>query len=474
MKSSIIQIIISLLLIVGIVAIIFVFVFNRGDLSSTEFWHIMLGIFILAVIILNVRPHWSVEKRYRHFFEEFLSETDSTLQQQLFNNPAINELDPKYQGFSKLMAGVFQGSISRNNSVEIITDGARKYELLMQDLANARESINMEYFHFGDDKGSRDVRDMLIKKAEEGVKVKFINENIANFPIGHRYYRSMKESGVEVIRFTSLRHLLLDCITKLNYRNHRKIVVIDGKIGYTGGMNINDHYFRQWRDTHLRIEGDAVAALQGIFLNSWVISGGKREEPYPFYFPKQDVHPEDKLIQIISDEPGLNFHPIESGYVWALSNTKDYFYMQTPYFVPSQPVLTALKAAGRCGADVRIMIPAKADTFFMGPANKSFFEELLHSGVKIYLREGEFMHAKTFVMDDYLSCIGSANLDNRSFHLNYEDNAYIYDRDLALANKSIFEHDLEQCKEFTLEDAADTKWYQRFLQKTVRIFSPML
>ena len=179
--------------------------------------------------------------------------------------------------------------------------------------------------------------------------------------------------------------------------------MIDGRIGYTGGMNINDHYFRQWRDTHLRIEGDAVASLQLIFLNSWVISGGKREEPYQFYFNQSTPKTDGKLIQIISDEPGLSFHPIEASYQWALLHANDYFYIQTPYFVPSKPVLSALKAAGRSGVDVRVKIPAKADTFFMGPANKSFFRACLASGVRIIMREGEFIHAKTFVTDGYLS-----------------------------------------------------------------------
>ena len=464
----------SLQLIAGIAFILCFFLFKGGNISHKQLLHILLGIFILILVALNLRPHWSIEKKHRRFFEEFLAETDSSLHRKLFVSSVMEDIDPSYRTFSKLIAGNFQGSVTGNNSVEIITDGHRKYELLLQDLENARESINMEYFHFGADKGSREVRDMLIKKAREGVKVKFINENVANMPILHRYYTSMKKGGVEVIRFTNVRNLTRDCLTKLNYRNHRKIVVIDGKTGYTGGMNINDHYFRQWRDTHLRIEGDAVASLQLIFLNSWVISGGKREEPYSFYFPEAAPQADDKLIQIIADEPGLNFHPIETGYEWALMHAKDYFYIQTPYFVPSKPVLSALKAAARSGVDVRVMIPAKADSFFMGPANKSYFKECLSSGVRFFLRDGEFMHCKTFVTDDYLSCIGTANLDNRSFSLNYEDNAYLYDRNLALECRDIFQRDLLQCKEVTLEEVKAWKWYTRFPQWLMRQVSSLL
>ena len=474
MRNQITQLVVSLLLIAGILVIVFIFVFKAGNITHRQFWHILMGLFLLLLVILNLKPHWSVEKKHRRFFEEFLSETSGQLQQKLFNNPASADVEGAYQSFSKLIAGTFQGSVMANNSVQIITDGASKYNLLLRDLAAARESINMEYYHFGADQGSRDIRNMLIKKAQEGVRVKFINENVANFPIMHRYYTSMRKAGVQVIRFTGLRNFLRDCLTKLNYRNHRKIVVIDGKIGYTGGMNINDHYFRKWRDTHLRIEGDAVASLQLIFLNSWVISGGKRQMPYPFFFPEQDVHPENKLIQVISDEPGLNFHPIETSYTWALLHTKDYFYIQTPYFVPSQAVLTALKAAARSGADVRLMLPKKADSVFMGPANKSFFKECLSSGVRIYLRDGQFMHSKTFVCDDYLSCIGTANVDNRSFFLNYEDNAYIYDAELAAKNREIFEKDLELCQECTLEEVRGWHWYQRFPQWLMRFLAPLL
>ncbi len=476
MNSKIIQLLVSLLLIAAACSIIFVFVFKGGHVSHKEFWHILLFLFILIVLLLNLRPHWSLEKKHRHFFETFISRTDPAILRRILGDADSDQVDPRYRSFVKLIGGDLHLCATSNNSVEIITDGSRKYELLLHDLENAKESIHMEYYHFGADKGSRAVRDMLIKKAREGVKVKFINENVANFPIGHRYYLSMKKSGVEVIRFTSMnmRHLIRDFLTKLNYRNHRKVVVIDGKIGYTGGMNINDHYFKKWRDTHLRIEGDAVAQLQLIFLNSWVTSGGSEPEEYDSMFPKTDPQPEQRLVQIIADEPGMAFHPIQMSYVWALMHAKDYFYIQTPYFSPSEPVLEALKAAARSGVDVRIMLPKKSDTAFMGPVNKSFYKECMSSGVRFFEREGEFMHAKTFVSDDYLSCVGTANMDNRSFKLNYEDNAYIYDSELARQSKAIFMKDMETSEEVFLDDVKAWPWYQVFLQKVLHTFASVL
>jgi len=474
MKERIIQILVSLTLIAAIFVIVFVFVFKGGSISHQQFWHILLFLFIVLVIVLNLRPHWSVTKKHRHFLDGFLAQTDKTLQGRLFGDPDSSLLDSKYLAFAKIIGSPLKMRVSGNNNVEIITDGARKYDLLLQDLEKAKESIHIEYYHFGIDKGSRDIRNMLIKKAKEGVKVKFINENIANLPIIHRYYRSMKKSGVEVIRFTGIQRLVGDFLTKINYRNHRKIVVIDGIIGYTGGMNINDHYFRQWRDTHLRIEGEAVSSLQFVFLNSWVISGGKVDRPYAYFFPEFETCGETHPMQVVADEPGLPWHPIQMGYEWALCHSEHYFYAQTPYFVPSEPVLDALKAAALNGVDVRIMIPKKADTFFMGPANKSYYRECLQAGVKIYEREEPFMHAKTFVSDDYLSCIGTANMDRRSFSLNYEDNVYMYDRELAMQNKEIFFRDLDVSREITLDEVESWKWYQTFPQKLMRLAAPLL
>ncbi|MBO6169698.1 MAG: cardiolipin synthase [Bacteroidales bacterium] len=470
MFTRIAQLVLSLLLIAGSLAIIFVFVFKSGHLTHRELWHTLLGLFLVLLLLLNIHPHWSVEKKHGQFFRDFVARADSSVLSRLFGERDIELVEDAYRPFVRMVSGDVQSYVSANNSVEVITEGARKYELLMRDLENAKESIHMEYFHFGADKGSRDVRDMLIKKAREGVKVRFINENIANFPIIHRYYRSMRKGGVEVIRFTGFKNLL----STLNYRNHRKVVVIDGKIGYTGGMNINDHYFRQWRDTHMRLEGDAAAQLQLLFLDSWIISGGKMPDDYNVLFPEAEKQASQHLVQIVADEPGLGFHPIQGSYQWALLHAKEYFYMQTPYFIPSEPVLEALKTAARAGADVRLMIPKKSDTAMMGPANKSFFKECLQSGVRIFEREGNFMHCKTFVTDDYLSSIGTANLDNRSFKLNYEDNAYLYDREIAAQNRDIFLRDLDSCTEVTLAEVESWPWYQVYLQKTLRLVSSVL
>ena len=347
-----------------------------------------------------------------------------------------------------------------------------------------------------------------MQKAAKGVKVRFIYENIANFPISSTYYKNMRKAGVEVLSFTNPRSHLLNLITKLNYRDHRKIVIIDGKIGYTGGMNINDRYFHIWRDTHLRITGPAVASLQFIFMDAWITSGGKLDRPLIDYFPianrtdeckvkeslsikttEQEEKISDapeinlkgvqkilhgKLVQILPDEPDGRWPLIQMSYEWVLANAKNYIYLQTPYFIPPEPLLNAIKSAALRGVDIRLMIPAKADNFIMGPANSSYFQECIDAGLRIFLRKGEFIHSKTFVSDDYISSIGTANVDFRSFDINYEVNTYIYDDETAILNKAIFLKDLELCEEVTSEIWKTRSWFIRTAEQILRLFSPLL
>ena len=409
-----------------------------------------------------------------------------------------------FRPLARLMARENYPAVSSGNDFEIITSGERKFELLSKDILEATESIHIEYFHFGNDESSRKIKDLLMQKAREGIKVRFLYENLANFPISSRYYADMKKAGVEIVKFTNPRMHILDFVNKVNYRNHRKVVVIDGKIGYTGGMNINDHYFKKWRDTHLRITGNAVASLQYTFLDSWLTGQGSIDRPMAEYYPmvtagqhiaavttgqhiasvttgqpaapSKSVHKtlRDKLVQLVPDEPDLPYPILQYSYEWAIHHARTYIYFQTPYFVPPEPVLNALKSAAMSGVDVRLMVPEVADNILMRPANRAYYDEILRAGVRLFLKQGEFIHSKTFVCDDYLSSIGSANMDARSFDLNYEINSYIYDEETALLNRRIFMSDLEECRELTLAEWSRRPWYARLIQSVIRLFAPLL
>lgn len=466
-----------ILLIAGTVLIILT---DNQDSGRKISWILVIGlipVFGLVCYIVfgfNWRRAGFFQRRHRNFLKDFDERADTRVKNLLFGHSAEEKVRDEYRELTKLLSKVDKITVSDDNEIEIITSGKRKFDALTEDIRNARDHIHMEYFYFKKDIGSRKIRALLMQKAREGVKVRFIHENIANIEISPIYYKEMRKAGVEVVPFTNTRITHLTIGAQLNYRDHRKIVVIDGKIGYTGGMNISDDYFVRWRDTHMRITGEAVSSLQYSFMNSFITSGGKIEEDYSRYFPEHIRLRQGKLIQIVPDEPDNQWPVIQMGTVWAVQHTRKYIYIQTPYFVPPEPLLQALKASALKGADVRIMIPQKADLCYMGPANRSYYTECLEAGIKIYEKTGNFIHSKTLVSDDYLSILGSANMDYRSFDLNYEINTYIFDEMIARENKAIFLKDMESCVEITLEEWESIPWYRKILQPVIRLFAPLL
>lgn len=437
----------------------------------------MVTLTILLVLILilwlNLHPHWKPEVLDPRFKADLESGTSPEVRSRIAGS---GDVRGQYSEIVDIAAGATGTRVTPGNRIEVITDGARKYTLLMHDLDAARETIHMEYFLFGFDKGSKDVVDMLVKKVAEGVKVRFISDNLMNFPTYYRYRRVLKRAGVEVVRFTKP----WDLLHRSNFRNHRKIVVIDGRVAYTGGMNISDRYFLRWRDTHLRIEGGAVAQLQYLFLNSWHCSGGALPKDWnPFFpLPAEDVRTAKSScsIQIVADEPGLSPHPIEESYLKALDTSKKYLYLQTPYFAPTKRLLARIKEAAGSGLDIRVMVPAKPEkiTAFMKPLHESYFRECIPAGVRFFKKGGEFMHSKTFVADDMLSCIGSANFDCRSLLMAYEANALMYGEETALLNKKIFLADQQDCTEVNLAQLEPMRWWDRLLQWFLRLVSSVL
>ncbi len=547
---TILSYIFSVFLALLIIGTIIIIIFDDGDSAKKIAWLLVItvlpviGLILYFMVGINPRRSWYFEMKHKRFIETFGSHAGEKVHQLLFGHKHDKQVKKDYRTLANLLSCDGSTCVTDGNELEIITSGSRKFELLMEDLRNAKEHIHMEYFYFRKDKGSQIIKEMLMQKAREGVKVRFIHENIANIAILPSYYDEMMEAGVEVVKFTKPRWPLINLFTQLNYRDHRKIVVIDGKIGYTGGMNISDDYFLRWRDTHMRIRGNAVAGLQYSFLNTWITADGEIDDDFSSYFPMCSEESEasganfsananadtnadavadgisaevatespssamkakstedtegngiaevlakapiqsldmnfkfkeaDKLIQIVPDEPESQWANIHMGAVWAVQHARNYIYIQTPYFVPPEPMLQALQSAALSGVDVRVMVPKKADLFFMGPANRSYFSECLEAGVRIYERSGRFIHSKTFVSDDYLSEIGSANMDFRSFNLDYELNAYIYDASAAKVNKAIFLKDMEASREVTLEQWNSRPWYQKLCQKVIRLFAALL
>lgn len=438
---------------------------------------ILMTLFGVAVLLwlvfgINWRSSRNYERKHRRLHARMQAEDTEALQRLLFSNSLTMRIEQRFRPLAMLLAQDGRPSVAVSD-VEIITSGRRKHDLLIDDILNAKESIHMEYYHFGIDKSSRRIRRLLMAKAQQGVKVRFINENIANWPIPNLYFRSMRKAGVEVVNFSDSRFSLLRFLMTLSYRDHRKIVVIDNRIGYTGGMNINDHYFYQWRDTHLRLTGAAVASLQYAFLDTWLAAGGQLNSALVNFFfhldkPSCDL-PLGALTQITPDDPTSPEPVLLTAYEWILNHAQRYVWFQSPYIAPPPSLISAMRNAAQRGVDVRIMVPEHCDTAIMRPINKSYYAELTEAGVQLYVRSGEFMHSKTLVCDDYLSCVGSANLDYRSFGIDYEINTFFYDRAVALQQKQLFVDDLPICHLLSSAEVRTTPW-----QRLMRHLAPIV
>lgn len=288
---TILSYIFSVFLALLIIGTIIIIIFDDGDSAKKIAWLLVItvlpviGLILYFMVGINPRHSWYFELKHKRFIETFGSHAGEKVHQLLFGHKHDKQVKKDYRTLANLLSCDGSTCVTDGNELEIITSGSRKFELLMEDLRNAKEHIHMEYFYFRKDKGSQIIKEMLMQKAREGVKVRFIHENIANIAILPSYYDEMMEAGVEVVKFTKPRWPLINLFTQLNYRDHRKIVVIDGKIGYTGGMNISDDYFLRWRDTHMRIRGNAVAGLQYSFLNTWITADGEIDDDFNTYFP---------------------------------------------------------------------------------------------------------------------------------------------------------------------------------------------
>lgn len=435
---------------------------------------ILAGVALLFWLVfgINWRSKQNYDRKHHLLRSRMQAEDTEELRRLLFSNGLTMRVEQRFQPLTMLLARGGRPSVSLSTP-QIITSGKDKYNMLMSDLIGAKESIHMEYFHFGIDKSSRKIRQVLMEKARQGVKVRFINENIANWPIPNCYFRSMRKAGVEVVNFSDSRFSLLRFLMTLSYRDHRKIVVIDNRIGYTGGMNINDHYFYQWRDTHLRLTGEAVASLQYAFLDTWLASGGQLHSAVNSFFFHLDKpscgQSLGTLTQVTPDDPTSPEPVLLTAYEWILNHAQKYVWFQSPYIAPPPSLISAMRNAAQRGVDVRVMVPEHCDTAIMRPINKSYYAELTEAGVQFYVRSGEFMHSKTIVCDDYLSCVGSANLDYRSFGIDYEINTFFYDRAVALRQKQIFENDLPICRLVIAAEAHPTPW-----QRLMRHLAPIV
>lgn len=375
----------------------------------------------------------------------------------------------------------FGGVPLPGNDIKIFNSGRAKLSALKQDLINAKTSINIEYYIFANDSTGKDIMDILCKKAKEGVEVNLIYDSVGSRKTRRSFFRKLEKAGGKVGEFfppfMGIRLINL----KINYRNHRKIVVIDGKIGYTGGINLrNDHMGKDkrlfpWRDTHLRIEGAGVYALQNIFLDDWRYCTKDSTPPALYlkngFFPSPEIKG-DGIVQILSSGPDSRFPRIKEVYTQMITNAKERVYIQTPYFIPDEAFLSALRIAVNSGVDVRIMVPRKPDKKTVYMATLSYLKEISELGVKIYLYDG-FLHSKVLLVDDNKLSIGTCNIDNRSFRLNFENTVIIYSQSLNSSYKKTFEDDINNSQKVTSNYFQKKRWITKFFQAIMRLLSSL-
>ncbi len=366
-------------------------------------------------------------------------------------------------------------------SIEGYGAGMDWLQALLREIARAQESIHLETYIIEDDAVGRLVRDALADRARDGITVRLIYDDVGCWHTKKDFFLPLQESGAEVaaflpVRFPSLTH-------KVNYRNHRKICVVDDRVGFIGGMNLALRYVsrrsRPWRDMHIRIEGDAVADMQRLFLSDWNFVRGELEAvpdvvPPLWQAPEGGSAVPDCLLQIVPSNPISRYPEIMYGLTWIIQHAKRYLYIQTPYFMPTEPVVQALQTAAMSGVDVRLMVPEKSDSFWLRRINDCYFMGVLQAGVRVFQYRDGFLHSKCAVADDDWCTVGSSNMDFRSFENNFEANAFIYGTSAAEEMRNAFLRDQEACHEVTLEEWQKRPYGRRVLEAYTRILAPLL
>lgn len=422
--------------ILNIGLIIHLIFFQRKETESTWAWILLLLNFPVAGFVLFLLTGQSVPKQKKIGEEEYI------------------------------------GNLTEDNQVNILITGEEKFECLFADIQNAKKEILIQYYIFKEDFLFKNLRELLYKKTAEGVSVKVLYDGLGSRKIGSAIWQEMRRKGVQVKCF---RHgfwsPFLSAVSGFNYRNHRKIIVVDQYIGYVGGYNIGKEYlgldlrFGFWRDTHFRIVGSGVNSLRNVFLEDWGEEGGNRI---------LQGGSGGSAVQMITSGPASATPFIRNVYLRCISQAKDRIRIQTPYFIPDTSVINALKLALLSGKEVELMIPCKPDHMFVYWATLYYAGDLLQMGAKVYIYQNGFLHAKGIIMDDDVYCYGTANVDIRSFLLNYEINAIVYGKDEVIKMCGIFEKDKVNCKELTWQEYTSKNLLIRIKEQISRLLSPLL
>ena len=386
--------------------------------------------------------------------------------------------------FMKLAKLLLNGSLSKlsaHNQVELLLNGEQKFPEVIKAMKAAKHHIHLEYYIYEDDVIGNQIKEVLIEKAKEGVEVRFIYDDFGSRSIRKTVVPELTKAGVKCVPFYKV--IFLALANRINYRNHRKIIIIDGYIAFTGGINVSDKYINStsntkqqfWRDTHVKLTGEAVYYLQYLFINDWNFCSDEEFLPAKVYFsapaPGKEV---GAVVQVASSGPDSDNPTILYALLDAIGLAEEEILITTPYFIPGESLTHELTVASLSGIKVKILVPDRSDSVIVDAAGRSYYGELLKSGVEIYLYKGGFIHAKTLVSDSQLAIVGTANMDHRSFDLNFEVNTIIYDADFANQLRDVFYDDLKHAVKIDLASWYDRPVYKQFFERVARLLSHLL
>ena len=446
---------------------------NRNPVKTIA-WCVVLA--FMPVIGLLLYILFGMDNRHRRLIRKEEYDRLKGMTETMQKDDIVSEIPDRHKPLVTMLSKANGAYPLSGNNVEIMTDFTTMSDRLVRDIESARHHINILFFKFEDDAAGNKIADALIRKSKEGVQVRLIYDEAGNMMVPRRFYRRLRKHGIQVRGF--IRIFLPILSRDYNSRNHRKVVVIDGRVGYMGGMNIAQRYAEGlkwgiWRDTHMRITGPAVSELQTSFLTDWKFTKGDEPDLAPMYPYNPPCG--NTLMQIVTGGPMDKWNVMMQAYMTAIASARHHAYLQSPYFIPPEPIMKVLQNAALSGVDVRVMIPYRGDKGVLPPwASRSYIKEALNAGIKMYLYRKGYMHAKTMTIDDSLVTIGSTNIDFRGFEQDFEINAFMYDESMARQQRDIF---LEDLKDAELIDPLE--WDKRPLldkakESAARIFSQVL
>ena len=466
--------VLTILYITLIATIFYVVLKERREPTETIAWILIT----LLVPIVGVIAYFLFGRSYRRSRQ--YSYSDETVNKRIMNicEIQLNEIDKqeyselRHKNFVTLMLNNGNAPLGISNRIKILNNGYECFPYIFKDLQDAKEFIHIEVFGIESGQLFEKLLAILRERVQAGVEVRVIYDCVGSRALKRRDMRRMQKAGIKAYSYMPI--WMPHFANKFNYRNHRKIIVIDGKVGYTGGMNIADRYLTGtkrgiWRDTQIRVEGQSVNLLNTIFVNDWSFVSNGELLYDDKYYPNSSIS--DILpMQIAISGPDSPHASIMQAYFAAIGSAKKYIYISTPYLLPNQAILTALQVAALSGVDVRILIPVRGDNILVAWAGYSYIDSLLEAGVSVYLYKKGFNHSKFFVIDDEMCSIGSANLDYRSFDIDFEVQAMIYDKGSSLELKSYFLKDLEDSELITVENWNDRPRISKIMEPLARLF----